>query len=280
MAVAQEQVVKRQPAVIDRLKSLMNANSVQQQFRNALAENSGPFIASVIDLVSSDKNLRECDPNLIIMECLKAATLKLPINKQLGFAYVVPYSKVPTFQIGYKGYIQLAMRTGQYRNLNAGIVCEGIKVNRNLLTGEITFTGEPVSTKPQGYFTYMELLNSFSKTLYMTRDEVLAHAKRYSKSYKVATSAWHTNEDEMCTKTTTRLLLSKYGILSTEMISAFTGDAADEDIDREIAREANGKVIDIQCATIDEAPEDAGDAEPDAAEQESEQPEPPRGPGF
>src|SRR5690606_14139389 len=114
---------------IDRLKAILSAESVQEQFRNALQENAGAFVASVIDLYNTDANLRLCDPSKVVMEALKAASLKLPINRQLGFAWIVPYKDksgeyIPTFQLGYKGYIQLALRTGAYRYINADVVYE------------------------------------------------------------------------------------------------------------------------------------------------------------
>lgn len=249
---------------MDKLKAVLNVDSVKQQFQNALKENSGAFLASIIDLYGSDTYLQECDPNLVVMEALKAATLKLPINKQLGFAYIVPYKQnkqkgvaIPQFQLGYRGYIQLAMRTGQYRFLNAGVICEGVKVDKNILTGEVAFSGEATSDKAQGYFAYMELLNGFSKTVYMTKAEVEAHAKRYSKSYNYSNSAWQTNFDEMAQKTMIRNLLSKNGILSTEMVAAFSADA--DDIDgraaTEIITEANQEELDlttVECEVTDE----------------------------
>lgn len=246
---------------MQKLKDALNTESVMEQFRNALQENAGAFVASVIDLYGSDAYLQQCNPNLVIMEALKAATLKLPINKQLGFAYIVPYKKngvlIPQFQIGYKGYIQLAMRTGQYKHLNAGIVYEGMKIVRHVLSGETEIIGEPTSNKPQGYFAYMELLNGFTKTLHMTHSEVLSHAKRYSKSFNSDNSSWKTNFEEMAIKTVIRRLLSKYGILSTEMIAALTNDH-DEDIEAQVAdeveAEANQEVIDIEPEEIDEKP--------------------------
>ncbi|NLU09411.1 MAG: recombinase [Tepidanaerobacter acetatoxydans] len=242
-----------------KLKSVLNTDSVKEQFQNALQENAGAFVASVIDLYGSDNYLQQCDPNAVVMEALKAATLKLPINKQLGFAYIVPYKsqgkQVPQFQLGYKGYIQLAMRTGQYRHLNAGIVREGMKVDRDILTGEIKITGDPTNDKAQGYFAYMELLNGFSKTVYMTLEEVLNHAKRYSKSFNFTNSAWKTNFDEMAIKTVLRRLLSKYGFLSTEMVAAFTSDTESDiesEVAAEVANEANQDVIDITAEPVDE----------------------------
>jgi recombination protein RecT len=269
------QVAKRQPSPVDRLKMQLSTDSVQEQFRNTLKENAGAFTASVIDLYGSDKYLQQCNPNQVIMECLKAATLKLPINKQLGFAYIVPYKNkgvmIPQFQLGYKGYVQLAMRTGQYKHLNAGVIYEGVDITRNILTGEIEFSGEPTSDKPQGYFAHLEMLNGFTKTVYMTKEEVLAHAKRYSKSFGHQNSAWKTNFDEMAQKTVIRKLLSKYGYLSTDMVSALSSDA--EDIDEEIRQEANQEIIDVEY--------DVQNTEEEQASEPEQEPIPiPKGPGF
>jgi recombination protein RecT len=170
---------------IDSLKKMMEAPSVQEQFKNALADNTGPFVASVIDLFNGDNYLQGCEPKAVIMEALKAAVLKLPINKSLGFAYIVPYKSnnalVPQFQIGYKGLIQLAMRTGQYKTINADLVYEGELRSRNKLTGEFDLRGEKKSDNIIGYFAYIELLNGFSKTLYMSKEKVTQHAQKYSK---------------------------------------------------------------------------------------------------
>ncbi|MDR1332783.1 MAG: recombinase RecT [Tannerella sp.] len=263
---------------IDLLKSILNAESVEGQFRNALNKNSGPFIASVIDLYNGDKGLQECEPKQVVMEALKAAVLKLPINKALGFAYVIKfnnkelqddgtYKKVatPTFIPGYKGYIQLAMRTGQYRTINADIVYEG-ELNRiNKLTGEITFDGEKKSDKVMGYFAYFELINGFSKTLYVSLCDMAKHAKTYSPSIKfdkkvtaeslekLAGKAptgigWTGGFDDMAIKTVLRNLLSKYGYLSIEMQGAIADDMG---ID---SRAAETRELPVQ--TIDVEPDD------------------------
>ena len=127
--------------------------------------------------------MQACDPESVAMECIKAAALKLPISKALGFAYVVPFKGKPTFLVGYKGLIQLAMRTGQYRTINSDEVFEGELIKKDKLTGEIDMTGEKVSETVEGYFAYFELINGFAKTLYMTKPEVEAWAKKYSPSY-------------------------------------------------------------------------------------------------
>ena len=230
----------------------MNSASIQEQFKNALKDNSGPFVASVIDLFNGDNYLQECDPGQVVMECLKAATLKLPINKSLGFAYVIAYKKIPQFQIGYKGLIQLAMRTGQYRIINADAVYEGEFRSLNKLTGEFDLSGEKKNDKIVGYFAHIEMLNGFSKTLYMTKEKVEAHAKKYSKTYHMDSSPWKKEFDAMATKTVIRNLLGHYGYLSVEMISAFDQDN-DEVYDRvngDVEANANKEPIGFTDAEI------------------------------
>lgn len=219
---------------IDRLKNILAAESVKQQFENVLKENAGAFVASIIDLYNTDRTLQMCDPKSVVMEALKAASLKLPINKQLGFAWIVPYKDnktgtyVPTFQLGYKGYIQLCMRTGAYRYINADVVYEGELVKHDKLTGEIEIDpAKRISDKKIGYFAFIETLNGFRKTLYMSVEEIIKHAQQYSKSYGRENGVWATDFDAMALKTCLRLLLSKYGIMSVEMQRAYIEDSAD-----------------------------------------------------
>lgn len=247
---------------VDILKRNLNSESVSTQISNALKNNAGPFIASVIDLFNSDTQLQECEPNALINEALKAAVLQLPINKSLGFAYIVPFNckvkeeqvnqttgaltvvdkwkKVPTFIIGWKGFVQLAMRTGFYKFLNADVVYEGEIGSVNKLTGGIDFGGTKTSDKIVGYFCYFELINGFSKTLYMTVEEMAKYAKKYSKGLAKTVTVqqlialansepsggigWTGNFQEMALKTVVRRLLSKYGYLSIEMSNALSTD--------------------------------------------------------
>ncbi|HBG40218.1 MAG TPA: recombinase [Porphyromonadaceae bacterium] len=292
-AQQQANVPAAQPKKIDILKNMLNAPSVMQQFQNALSKSAPTFVASVIDLYNTDSKLQMCDPKAVVMEALKAAVLKLPINKALGYAYIIPFNnskkdnhgnwtKVmePTFQMGYKGYIQLAMRTGQYRTLNADSVFEGELRKVNKLTGEISFDGEKTSDKVLGYFCYFELLNGFSKTLYMTVNQMAAHAKRYSKGLKsditieslmnlsnlpmAADSkavGWLGNFHGMALKTVIRLLLSKYGYLSIEMQQAFaddsdTGNEGDEHTDEK-------ETINIESVSYEDVSHSDDNSEPD-----------------
>lgn len=249
----QNQVAQKPVSRIDVLKNIMNAASVQEQFNNVLKDNAGVFVASVIDLYNGDTYLQKCDPKAVVMEALKAAVLKLPINKSLGFAYLVPYSNVPQMQIGYKGLIQLAMRTGQYRFINADKVYEGEYKSMNKLTGEFNMDGLKTSDVVVGYFAYIEMLNGFSKTLYMTKDQVLAHAKKYSKAYAQSQATpWHKEFDAMAIKTVLRNLLSRYGFLSVEMASAISsdidGDSVQDAVDTTIREKANKQTMSFDDA--------------------------------
>ncbi|MBP7398207.1 MAG: recombinase RecT [Chitinophagales bacterium] len=252
---------------IDSLKNILNADSVQAQFKNALAENSGSFVASIIDLYSGDNYLQQCEPKLVVMQALKAAVLKLPINKSLGFAFIVPFKQngvqVPQFQIGYKGLIQLALRTKQYRIMNADVVYEGEYKTKNKLTGEFDLSGTATSDKIIGYFAHIELEGGFAKTLYMSKEKVQAHAAKYSKSYNTQYSPWKTEFDAMAIKTVLRNLLSHYGFLSVEMVNAFDNDEQDvaDKVQEEIKSNANSKNMGFEEAEM-------------VNEQQQQQPEP------
>ena len=240
---------------IDVMKNMLNANTVQEQFKNALGKNSSAFVTSIIDLYNGDSYLQGCAPKLVVMEALKAAVLKLPINKSLGFAYIVPYKVkgvlTPQFQTGYKGFIQLAMRTGQYKFINADIVYEGELESSNKLTGEINFGGKKKSDKIVGYFSYIELLNGFSKTFYMTKKEVEAHGKRYSPSYGHTLGRWKNDFDGMALKTVLKYLLSHYGYLSIEMIGAFDNDSKSDNSEAPQEENEHSESIDINAEIIE-----------------------------
>lgn len=234
---AQQQIAVKQKTPATMMSGILNNEQTKKMLQETLKDNAGAFSASVLDLYSNDKYLSTCDPTAVFRECLKAVALKLPINKALGFAYVVPYDNKPTFQIGYKGLIQLAMRTGAYKYINADEVYEGELKKVSKLTGEVDLNGEVKSDTVIGYFAYIETLNGFSKTLYWSKDKLLAHVKKFSKSYKANSAIWRDNFKEMAIKTVLRNLLSKWGIMSVEMETAMTSENADL-ADQQIA-EAN-----------------------------------------
>ncbi len=249
---------------IDGLKIALSSPTVKEQFQNALEKHADKFTASLIDLVASDKGLQKCNPNLIVLEALKAATLNLPINRQLGFAYIVPYKDTPQFQIGYKGMIQLAMRSGVYRYLNAGPVFEGEYQGHSKLTGELDISGEKTSDKIVGFFSYMETTNGFRKALYMSLEEITAHAKRFSKSYSSKSSPWQTDFNAMAEKTMLRRLLSRYGQMTVDMAEAMAADVDEPDFEAEYQSNANSEMLNVEPET----------------EEKKQQPQPLPEPGF
>ncbi len=241
-----------QVSPVNQMKNLLANQGMQNLFADALNENKDRFLASIIDLYNGDTYLQGCNPKEVAMEALKAATLNLPINKNLGYAYIVPYKNkgklTPQFQIGYKGYIQMAQRSGQYKALNAGILYEGMDIKRDFLRGTFEIIGEPKSDKVIGYFAYFQLLNGYEKAVYMTKDEVTEHAKRYSQAYGSDYSPWKKQFDEMAQKTVIKKLLSKYGVLTTEF-----QDAVKEEEDREVLRATeNNAMLEMTAPDEDE----------------------------
>lgn len=203
------------------LSELINMPAVRDSFNRILGDNSSAFISSIMSLAKSNDKLMLCEPQSIMMAAAMAATLKLPINQNLGFAYIIPYGQVANFQMGYKGYIQLAQRTGQYKTINATEVYEGELQNYNRLTGEFDLTGKRTSENIIGYAAYFRLVSGFEKSLYMTVDEMKKHGVKYSKQYG---KLWTSDFDKMSLKTIIKMILSKFGVLSIEMQKAVISD--------------------------------------------------------
>ncbi|MBR5913035.1 MAG: recombinase RecT [Selenomonadaceae bacterium] len=216
------------------LQQLLNSTTIKKRFEEVLDTSPQSFISSILSIVRSNSKLQECSPNSILSAAGIAAALKLPINPSLGFAFIVPYGKQATFQIGAKGLIQLAMRSGQYLTLNAGSVCEGQIKEIDFVTGEI-IRGEKISDEIVGYVAFMRLINGFEKSLYMTIEELQEHAEKYSQSYAYdlktgrKSSVWSTNFPAMAKKTVLKLLLSKFGIISLDQKSVDLAKALQAD---------------------------------------------------
>lgn len=205
---------------------LIKQDAVQSRIREVLGERAPQFSSSVVSLWNGSPQLKKCDPNSVIASCMTAALLDLPISKDLGFAWVVPYKDTAQFQMGAKGFIQLALRTGQYARMNA----EGINADAFNGYDEV---GEPKidwsafdSSKPiVGFVFAFKLVNGFSKTLYWSRERCLSHAQRYSKAFKSNyETPWKSHENEMCLKTVVKYGLRAWGILSIEMQKALRED--------------------------------------------------------
>ena len=222
-------------------KTLFAQENVQKRFNDLLGEKSQGFITSVLQIVNQNVLLRQADPNTVLTAAATAATLDLPINNNLGFAYIIPYNKnykdedgkwqkrvEAQFQLGYKGFVQLAQRTGQYKRINAIVVHENQFKGFNALTeelmGDFSIPGEGLVV---GYAAFFQLKNGFEKLLYSTYEQVHTHARKYSKSYGNKNSLWTDKEggaDAMGTKTLLKNILSKYGPLSIELQTAIQAD--------------------------------------------------------
>lgn len=220
---------------IQPIKDFLAQEYIQNKFQDMLGKKAPGFMVSVIDVVSNNAMLAKADRNSILFSAATAAALDLPINPNLGFAYIVPYNQKGVtkaqFQMGYKGFIQLAMRSGQFKTINAVDIREGELVEEDRLTGEMKFSwiedqDERSNAEIAGYAGYFELTNGFRKTLYLTVKELEQHGKRYSQSYKKGYGQWADNFDSMAKKTVIKLLLSKYAPLSIEMQTAVMSDQA------------------------------------------------------
>lgn len=236
-----------------KLKSLIANEEVQERFATLLGKRAPGFLASVLT-IASDPKLIDCEPTSVLNVAAKAAILDLPLDQNLGFAWIVPYKhdnvKVAQFQIGYKGYIQLGLRSGQYKFLNATEIYQGEEVKIDRLSGRIILNGKRTGDVVIGYVAYFCLINGFEKYVHMTTEEVTAHAKKYSKSWGYKDSPWTTSFDWMGKKTVIRRLLSKYGILSIQMLGLIEGDSDDAPIDlgERFANEPN--IIDGQATEV------------------------------
>lgn len=207
------------------LPALLNSENIKKKFRDVLGDNAAGFMSSILSAVNSNPKLKSAEPMSVISAAAIAAALDLPINPSLAYAHIVPYKGVAQFQMGWKGYVQLAQRTGLYLTINVSRVCEGELISENPFTGEINLSKTArASDKVIGYVAYFRLLNGFEKYLYMTKEEVEKHGKRYADSYKQDWSWWQKDFDVMAMKTVMKALLSKWGPLSIKMQLALQAD--------------------------------------------------------
>lgn len=200
------------------LKGMLESPAYKKKFEEMLGKKAAGFMSSIIAVTNNNNYLMKADPATVIGAAAQAAMLDLPINQSLGFAYIVPYKGSAQFQLGYKGYIQLAQRSGQYIDIGAKTVYEGELEYENRLLDKFRF-GERTGDKVIGYLAYFRLTNGFEKMLFMTLDEMQAHAKKYSQNYKGGTDKWGIADfNVMAEKTVLKRLLSKFGPLSIESV--------------------------------------------------------------
>lgn len=287
--MAETAVATKQPSqkalAVKNFQAVMNNSYYQSLLQNTLKENKGTFTTSLMELATSDEKLLMCSPNALMAEALKAASLHLPLNKQLGQCYILPFKNhgvmTPTLVVGTKGYLQLAMRTGKYETINSDVVYEGELKGYDKVTGNLDLSGIRTSNVPIGYFAYMKMKNGFSKLLYMSLEEVCLYAKKYSPTVKFSDKitpeslkqialaqaakgvsdsvGWSSNFESMALKTVLRRLLSKWGELSIEnndILNIDEAPSAEQQRDEEFGEDKKVIVVDAETGEV-KAPEDS-----------------------
>lgn len=211
------------------LQEFLGQDTIKKQMKALLKDRAGYFAMALVQVVEGNEQLQNAEPQSIFNAGIASAILGLPIEKNLGFSYIVPYGSKAQFQIGYKGFIQLALRTGQYKLINSTAIKEGEIKLKNRLTGEIEFNfieddDLRDTLKTVGYASYIEFNNGFRNTLYMSMKQVQAHAQKYSKSFGYKKSVWTENFEAMALKTVLKLNLAKFGALSVDFEKALQLD--------------------------------------------------------
>jgi recombination protein RecT len=230
-----------------------------------MGKNAGSFTSSMIELFSQDSGLQECDPKAVVMEAMKAASLHLPLAKPLGRAYVLPFKNkgvaTPTFVIGWKGLVDLAVRTGQYETINAICVYKGEISEQDRLSGFIKLDGVRESNEVVGYLGYFKLTTGFTKMVYMTVEQMAHYGKTYAPTLKfnkitedelikkaqeqsehgpqAGSVGWFGDFNAMGLKTVVRKVLS-WGPMSIELQNAIANDG-DYDIPAEQKRDEENR---------------------------------------
>lgn len=240
----------------DTFKGFMNSPAVKNRIEEVLKNRATQFNTSLISIVSNDTNLRDAEPTSVLAAAMKAAVLDLPIEPNFGYAWIIARNdknagcKIAQFQMGYKGYIQLALRSNQYEKINVVEVYEGELISFNRLTEEFIFDqNEKTSDVVIGYAAYFKLKNGFSKTVYWTKEQVEKHKNKFSKSEYGWAKDWHA----MAMKTVLTSLLKRWGILSVDLQQAIIAEEEPErkeindefsDMDFPFEREGNPEIID------------------------------------
>ncbi len=222
------------------ITAYLTGDAVKNQINSVVGSKDGQrFISAIVSAVSTNPALQECTNQSILSGALLGESLKLSPSPQLGHYYLVPFNdknvgKVAQFQLGYKGYIQLAIRSGQYRKLNVITIKKGeleyfdplnedIRVHLMVDDWDAREEAETI-----GYYAFFELVNGYRKAMYWSKKQMEAHALKYSPGYKAKKgyTFWEKNFDAMAYKTMLRQLISKWGVMSIDLQKAIEGDMA------------------------------------------------------
>ncbi len=280
---------KRQKAIT--VSTIAKSPKMVSRFADVLGgtDKANQFLASLISAVNGNSNLMKCDPSKVMACAMVSASLNLDVNPNLGLASIVPYKRkykdengqwheeqVPQFQIGWKGFVQLAMRSGQYRTMNVTEVYADEFDGYDPFKGELQYHlvngGDRDNDRKQnvvGYAFYFELTSGYSKMAYMSKEKAKAHALRYSRAYqndlkyKTTSSPWSTMFDEMACKTVVKLNISKWGVLSTQLAKASMADQSTTDMDEDgnvdefeyIDNSDPSEIVDAKAEKVEKTPQ-------------------------
>nr|DAY67052.1 MAG TPA: RecT protein [Caudoviricetes sp.] len=273
------------------LTAYLSNDAVKNQINSIVGGKNGTrFISSIISAVNANASLQECTNASILSAALLGESLNLSPSPQLGQYYMVPFKnnnagvKVAQFQLGYKGYIQLAIRSGQYKKLNVLAIKEGELINFNPLDEEIEVKliadeAEREKAETIGYYAMFEYTNGFKKAMYWSKEKMKAHAIKYSQGYAADVKKgtkwtfWSKDFDGMAYKTMLRQIISKWGIMSIEMQTALDSDMAviNEDGTKDYVEMDEGMIVEGSAEEMESA--NAGEGEEVAKEQTTEQPQ-------
>lgn len=250
------------------ITAYLTQDAVKNQINNVIGGKDGQrFISAIVSAVNNNPTLQECTNQSILSGALLGESLKLSPSPQLGQYYLVPFNdknkgKVAQFQLGYKGYIQLAIRSGQYKKLNVLAIKEGELIRFDPLNEEIEvklIDDEEAREQAEtiGYYAMFEYVNGFKKAIYWSKKKMEAHAIKYSKGYqaKKGYTFWEKDFDGMAYKTMLRQLISKWGIMSIEMASAMDADMTvinEDGTKNYVENDVEAQVIDADAVEVHE----------------------------
>jgi recombination protein RecT len=242
MTEEQGQIQKaKMPTALAKIQEYVNNPDVRTRLKEMLGERAGAFGNSIINVFRNTAALQKCEPSTVMSAAMVAASMNLPIDPALGYAAIVPYGNSAQFQIMYKGLIQLCIRSGQYARIHNTEVYKDELKSYNPLTGKVEFNDlstfkmrdEKNIANVVGYYSYFKLVSGFEGENFITTAEAMAHGKRFSKAYQYdiqqgkKASLWTLDPVAMGRKTSLKMLLSKYGIMSLEMQNAFIEESED-----------------------------------------------------
>lgn len=225
--VENKNIVARSQQDGNKIADFLTADSVKNRLKKVLGNNADHIITSIVAAVSSNPELEKVKKDSILQVALIGAGLNLSPSPQVGHFYFVPYKGVAQFQLGSKGYIQLAVRSGFYKHINVIEIKKGEMKKFNILTEDFEFDfiediKEREKAETVGYFAYFELLNGFKKCSYWTIEQIKSHKEKYAKTDKI----WSQHFTKMAQKTVLKNLLNMWGVLSTDLEKAIQYDGA------------------------------------------------------